>query len=260
MSVTRPVVILPSCLRMLGEHPFHVLGKKYADAVRLAGCLPLAVPDAHTDDVDALLDLADGLLLTGSPSNVHPHRYGDVPGTGEPWYDEARDALNLALIPKALDRGLPLLGICRGLQETNVALGGTLHQAVHAVPGLQDHRGAGGRAGAPATEVYAPAHPVHLTAGGLLSQILGPAPVAVNSVHGQGIDRLAPGLREEARAPDGLIEAFSMPQARGFNLCVQWHPEWQAADNPSSVQILRAFGAACHQYRRRFRDALPGQS
>jgi putative glutamine amidotransferase len=247
------MVFVPTCLRMLGEHPFHILGKKYADAVRLAGCVPLTIPDAGVDDIDTLLDMADGVLLTGSPSNVHPTRYGEAQGDGEPLFDEGRDALNLALIPKAIERGIPLLGICRGFQETNVALGGSLHQAVHKTGGLTDHRGAQGRADASAEEVYALAHPVEVSPGGVLSEILGAGPVTVNSVHGQGVARLAAGLRVEARAPDGLIEAFSMPEAKGFNLCVQWHPEWKAADHPSSMRILRAFGNACQHYRRRAR-------
>jgi putative glutamine amidotransferase len=247
----RPLVLLPCCQRMLGEHPFHVLGGKYAQAARLAGGLPLAIAAAQPEDIEALLDLADGIVLTGSPSNVHPQHYGDVPGAGVPCFDDARDTLNLALIPRALERGIPLLGICRGFQEANVALGGSLHQAVHAVQGLQDHRGAGGRSDACAEEIYAPAHELAIEPGGLLERILGSIaePVRVNSVHGQGVARLACGLRVEARAPDGLVEAFSLPDAAAFNLFVQWHPEWRAAENPVSMQILRAFGAACGQHR-----------
>lgn len=249
-----PVVLVTSCNHRFGEHPFHIAGRKYVDAVRLAGALPLIAPPFEVDELDSLLDLADGVLLTGSPSNVHPSHFGeDVLNPALP-LDPERDAWTLPLIRRALARGVPLLAICRGTQETNVALGGTLHQAVQDVPGLNDHRS---REGAPAAEQYGPAHPVDVVPGGLLAGILGRAAITVNSVHGQGIKALAPGLRVEARAPDGLIEAFSQPAAPGFNLCLQWHPEWQAADNAVSMQILRAFGDAVRGYRDRVRGPLP---
>jgi len=248
-----PLVLVTSCNRMLGEHPFHIAGRKYVDAVRLAGALPLIAPPASADEVEALLAVADGVLLTGSPSNVHPSHFGEEVDDESLPLDPQRDAWTLPLIRLALARGLPLLAICRGTQETNVALGGSLHQAVHEQPGLADHRGAGDSA----AQNYAPAHEVNVVAGGLLERIVGPGPITVNSVHGQGVKRLAHGLRVEALAPDGLIEAFSQPAAPGFNLCVQWHPEWQAAGNPVSMQLLLAFGAAVRQYRDRVRGPLP---
>ena len=242
----KPVVLIPACNRMIGVHPFHVAGKKYIDAVRLAGCLPLIVPFVHASEVDELLDHADGVLLTGSPSNVHPSHFGEeVHDTTLP-LDIDRDAWTLPLIPRALQRGIPLFAICRGFQEANVALGGSLHQAVQEVPGQRDHRGA---TEGPAELQYGLAHEVHVEAGGLLASIVDQAEFQVNSVHGQGVKRLATGLRVEARAPDGLVEAFSMPEARSFNLCVQWHPEWQAAHNPISLKLFKAFGAACQTFR-----------
>jgi putative glutamine amidotransferase len=254
---SKPVVLVPSCNRMLGQHPFHIAGRKYIEAVRLAGGLPLIVPVAHADEIEALLDLADGVLLTGSPSNVHPRHFGeDVHDTSLP-LDTERDDWTLPMIPRVIERGIPLFAICRGFQETNVALGGTLHQAVHEVEGQHDHRGAGGAADAPAELVYGLAHPVDVQPGGRLATILPEPRIQVNSVHGQGVNRLAPGLRVEARAPDGLVEAFSVEQAPGFNLCVQWHPEWQAATNPISVRLLRAFGDACTAYRDRHRAPEP---
>ncbi|KQP21488.1 gamma-glutamyl-gamma-aminobutyrate hydrolase family protein [Pseudorhodoferax sp. Leaf267] len=244
----RPIVLVPACSKPIGHHAFHVAGRKYVDAVRLAGCLPLVVPAAAPQEVGALLAIADGVLLTGSASNVHPRHFGEaVHDTALP-LDEARDTWTLPLIRETLRRGMPLLGICRGLQETNVALGGALHQAVQEQPGLADHRS---RDADPVEVQYGPAHVVHVQRGGVLEAVLGPADFQVNSLHGQGIARLADGLRVEARAPDGLIEAFSDPRSSGFNLCVQWHPEWQAADNPVSRQLLAAFGQAC----RRWRDA-----
>ena len=249
-SAGRPIVLVPADNRMLGEHPFHVVGKKYIDAVRLAGCLPLVVPWAEADEVDELLSHADGVLLTGSASNVHPSHFGeDIHNPALP-LDPARDEWTLPLTRKAIERGVPLLAICRGFQETNVALGGTLHQAVQDLAGKHDHRAP---SNAPVDVQYGLAHDVDVVPGGLLAQILGAGPVRVNSVHGQGANRLAPGARIEALAPDGLVEAFTLPAASGFNLCLQWHPEWRAADNPVSMKLLRAFGAACQSFRDRHR-------
>lgn len=242
----RPVVLVPACNRMLGPHPFHIAGKKYIDALRLAGVLPLVVPGASTDELDPLLDLADGILLTGSPSNVHPRHFGEDVHDRKLPLDPARDDWTLPLIPKALARGLPLFAICRGFQEANVALGGSLHQAVQEVSGYQDHRDADD---APVEVQYGPAHPVRVRAGGVLERLLGLQEFTVNSLHGQGVNRLAEGLRVEAVAPDGLVEAFSVESGPGFSLCVQWHPEWQAASNPVSLSLLQAFGAACQAYR-----------
>jgi putative glutamine amidotransferase len=249
-----PVVIVPACNRLLGEHPFHIAGHKYVDAVRLAGALPLVVPGVEPAQFEQLLDLADGVLLTGSPSNVHPSNFGEEVHDASLPLDPDRDGWTLPLIPRILARGVPLFGICRGTQETNVALGGSLHQAVQEQPGLADHRAP---AGAPAAEQYGPAHPVDVVPGGLLERITGSPRFEVNSVHGQGIKTLADGLRIEAVAPDGLVEAFSVPSAPGFNLCVQWHPEWRAASNPVSVQLFKAFGVAVRAYRDRVRGPLP---
>ncbi len=254
-NLKRPVVLVPACSKALGEHPFHTVGRKYIDAVRLAGALPLVVPGADASDLDELLDLADGVMLTGSVSNVHPSHFDeDVLDPSLP-LDPARDAWTLPLIPRVLARGMPLLAICRGTQETNVALGGTLHQAVHEVGDLADHRAPDGE---PAAVQYGAAHPVDVRPGGWLERIVGLPRFEVNSVHGQGAKDLAPGARAEALAPDGLVEAFSVDGAAGFNLCVQWHPEWRAADNPVSRQLFDAFGVALRNYRDRVRGPLPG--
>ena len=255
----RPVVLIPACNRTLGDHTYQVAGDKYVEAVRLAGCQPLIVPStaADADALDALLELADGVLLTGSAANVHPRHFGeDVHDLALP-LDPVRDAWTLRLIPRVLARGIPLLAICRGFQEVNVALGGSLHQAVQEVPGKMDHREA---ADAPLAVQYGPAHDVAVVPGGLLADVLaGLADLAhlrVNSLHGQGVNRLAPGLRVEATAPDGLVEAFTVTHAAGFNLSVQWHPEWQAASNPTSMRLFAAFGKACATFcdRRRAPD------
>ena len=249
-----PLVLVTSCNRTLGEHAFHIAGRKYVDAVRLAGALPLIAPPFDESQLGGLLDAADGVLLTGSPSNVHPMHFGEAVHDAALPLDPERDAWTLPLVRMALARGIPLLAICRGAQETNVALGGTLHQAVQEIEGYADHRSVHGE---PAAVQYGMAHFVDVVAGGVLAGIVGSASFTVNSVHGQGVEKLAPGLRVEAVAPDGLIEAFSQPAAPGFNLCVQWHPEWQAADNPVSLLILQAFGAAVRGYRDRVRGPLP---
>jgi putative glutamine amidotransferase len=248
MPDPKPVVLVPACNRLLGPHPFHVVGRKYIDAVRLAGCQPLVVPWAAPDELDALLDLADGLMLTGSPSNVHPVHFEESVDDPTLPLDPDRDAWTLPLVPRALDRGIPFLAICRGAQETNVALGGSLHQTVHVVDGHLDHRSPDD---VPLEQQYGPAHPIVPTPGGRLHALLGAATVDVNSLHGQAVKRLADGLVVEARAPDGVIEAFSKPSSPGFNLAVQWHPEWQAATNPVSMRLFDAFGAACADYRKR---------
>ncbi|MFT3821553.1 MAG: gamma-glutamyl-gamma-aminobutyrate hydrolase family protein [Rubrivivax sp.] len=244
----RPRVLVSACNKQLGDHPFHAVGRKYVDAVRLAGGLPLIVARAEPWELDEWLDLADGVLLTGSVSNVHPSHFGEAVHDEALPLDPLRDAWTLPLIPKALERGLPLLAICRGTQEANVALGGSLHQAVHEAGPYGDHRASGDD---PVEVQYGPAHAVQVQPGGWLQRSGVPMQFQVNSVHGQGLKRLAPGLRVEALAPDGLVEAFSVAAAPAFNLCVQWHPEWQAADNPQSMQILRAFGEALRRYRDR---------
>lgn len=241
----KPVVLIPACNRIIGQYPFHVAGRKYIEAVRLANCLPLVVPLVTRDEIDELLQIADGVLLTGSPSNVHPTHFGEDVHDPQLPLDPERDDWTLPLIPRLFERGIPLFAICRGFQEVNVALGGSLHQAVHEVPGQRDHRGA---KDGPPEVTYAIAHPIEVMPGGVLERIVGPGTIAVNSVHGQGVNRLADGLRIEARAPDGLVEAFSVADAPAFNLCVQWHPEWQAASNPVSMRLLKAFGEACRSY------------
>jgi len=249
-----PLVLVPACNKLLGDHPYHVAGKKYADAVRLAGCLPLIVPNADAAELQSLLAIADGVFLTGSPSNVHPSHFDeDVLDLSLP-LDPARDAWTLPLIRHALATGLPLFSVCRGTQETNVALGGSLHQAVHAVAGKHDHRAADGQS--PELQ-YGPAHEVFVEPGGVLERVVGLQRFDVNSVHGQAVNRLADGLRVEARAPDGVVEAFSAVAAKGFNLCVQWHPEWQAASNDVSMRMLTAFGQACRQWKEGLRGPHP---
>jgi len=249
---TLPVVALPSCQRESEGHPAHTAGQKYVDAVRLAGALPLVAPPCNDAELTALLATVDGVMLTGSPSNVHPLHFGEEVLNPSLPLDPARDGFTLALVRRVLDAGIPLLAVCRGAQEVNVALGGDLHQAVQDQPGLMDHRGPSGTQPGIANEVaYASAHSVTVTPGGVLASATGRSQFDVNSLHGQGVRRLAAGLRVEAVAPDGMVEAFSLPSAPGFNLCLQWHPEWQAASNPVSMEIFKAFGEAVRAYQSR---------
>ncbi|HEX4598622.1 MAG TPA: gamma-glutamyl-gamma-aminobutyrate hydrolase family protein [Burkholderiaceae bacterium] len=228
---------------MLGGHPFYILGRKYADAVDAgAGCHPVLVPSGPTTDLGAYLELADGVLLTGSPANVHPMHFGQAVRDPELPLDQGRDGVTLPLVRLAVQRALPLFAICRGLQEVNVALGGSLHQAVHEEPGRFDHRADPDHA---LDEQYGPSHSINIVGGGELDRILGVPELQVNSLHGQAIDRLAPGLRIEASAPDGTVEAVHISAHPGFALGVQWHPEWKVLENPASLSIFRAFGDAC---------------
>jgi putative glutamine amidotransferase len=247
MSTRLPLVGIICDRKRVGDHAFHMVGEKYIDAVRDgSGALPFLIP-VLTPPLDAAEILAklDGLLFTGSTSNVAPHRYGGPAPRRHTLLDEARDATALPLMRAAEAAGMPMLCICRGFQELNVAFGGTLHQHLHEVSGFTDHRT--GDKKDSLEEQYGPAHDVRIAADGMFAEI---APefagqiVQVNSLHGQGIDRLAPRLRVEAEAPDGAIEAVSMNDARAFLFGVQWHPEWRQADNPVSRALFAAFGEA----------------
>lgn len=244
-----PLIGLPADRKDSSPHHYHSVGEKYLLAVTdAARGLPLVIPalPGRIDPRD-LLSRIDGLMLTGGYSNILPSHYGHDSQEDEAGSlrDPERDAVNLRLIPLAIEMGVPLLGICRGLQELNVALGGTLLQKVHEQPDRLDHRE--DRSGT-LEQQYGPAHALRIERGGLLARIAGVAESMVNSVHGQGIDRLAPGLRVEAVAPDGLIEAVSLPAAPAFTLAVQFHPEWRVLENPFFLAIFQAFGDACRRY------------
>jgi putative glutamine amidotransferase len=228
--------------RLFDGMAVHQANEEYIAAIRDgAGALPLLIPSTDTPLNSAdLLAAFDGLLFTGAPSNVAPSHYGGSlrPGTE---LDETRDATTLPLLRAAILAGKPLLAICRGFQELNVALGGSLHQHIHEIPGRLDHR----EPPDVSRDVeYGPAHPVAIVPDGLLARLSGVTDAMVNSLHHQGVDRLAPGLKAEAQAPDGQIEAVSLPGAKAFLLGVQWHPEWAFAENPLSLAIFRGFGAA----------------
>ena len=231
---------------MLGAHPFHAVGEKYITAVLdAAGALPLLVPSLGRELEQAeLLEELDGVFFTGSPSNVEPHHYGGEASRPGTLHDPARDSTTLPLIPRAIEAGVPVLGVCRGFQEMNVAYGGTLWQQVHEAPGhLVHHEDV-----SQSLDVqYGPAHAVTLSPGGVLRSIAGTDRVEVNSLHHQGVRTLGPGLIEEARADDGLVEAFRVAAAPRFAVAVQWHPEWQVSQNRFSAALFGAFGDAARE-------------
>lgn len=248
LPARRPVVAIACDQVRVFKHPAHAAFDAYVRAVvDVMGAMPLLLPALGADlDVAALLGSVDGVLLTGSPSNVEPVRYGAAPDPGM-LLDTARDATTLPAIPRLADAGLPLFGVCRGLQEMNVAFGGTLHAEVHEQPGHQDHRV--GALERPLPEWYEDRHVVHLQRGGRLHGLLQRDTLVVNSLHEQGIATLAPRLRAEARADDGLVEAISVADSPGFTLAVQWHPEMRVGDSAEARALFAAFGEACRQRR-----------
>jgi putative glutamine amidotransferase len=247
VSGAAPLIGVTACARMGERHVFHSVATQYVEAVvNGTGGVPVILPalGARTD-VAALLDRLDGLLLTGSPSNVEPRHYGGEAARDGTLHDAARDATTLPLIRAALDAGMPLFAICRGTQELNVALGGTLHQNVHELPGKRDHRG---RKVPSNKERYGYAHTVELAPGGALERLAGARRATVNSLHAQAIDRAAPGLAVEATATeDGVIEAVCVTAAKSFAIGVQWHPEWHIATDTLARALFTAFGDAARE-------------
>lgn len=240
-EMRKPIIGLVSCRKEIESYQVQSLNELYLQAIKDFGgtsiILPLAI---EPEETETLLALCDGLLFPGSHSNVAPHHYN---GTHEEAKkDEVRDSFALQLIRLAIDKNVPCLGICRGFQEMNVALGGSLEPAVHNA-GFNDHRE---KPVSNFEEKYAPAHPVIVEQDGILNQWLTKAQWAnsrefdVNTLHNQGVKDLAPTLHIEAKSPDGLVEAFSLPGQKYF-VGVQWHPEWQAKHNHFSQILFREF-------------------
>jgi putative glutamine amidotransferase len=245
-----PLVGLPADTHESHGFLYHSIGDKYVRAVAEAAlCTPVMIPSMiDALEIDALLDHFDGILMTGAVSNVHPPHYGEQPSADHEPYDHARDATTLKLISRVVERGIPLFCICRGFQELNVVLGGTLETELQKGEGRLDHR-------APVHDDvdvrYAPSHAINIRPGGMLEKILGKRETMVNSIHRQGIKRLAPGLAVEATAPDGIIEAVSVRDAKTFAFGTQWHPEFKAMNNPDSVRLFAAFGEAVRAHARK---------
>lgn len=241
--MAQPLVAVATDVKQIDAYTWHAAPQQYLEAaIGAAGVLPVLVP-AFGDriDFDSLLDGVDGVMITGAKSNVHPPLYGEAATEANGPYDHARDATTLPLIRRAIERGVPLLAICRGIQELNVALGGTLATEIQERPGSLDHRAA---ASDDQDERFAIRQAVRITPGSCLAGVFGAGEILVNSVHRQAIDRLGAGLRVEAVASDGTVEAVSVGRARAFAVGVQWHPEYWAASDGNSAKMFHAFGDA----------------
>ena len=243
----RPAVVgIPASIRRVNGNEFHAVAARYVEAItRDTGAEPVLIPAIGDRlDFEDLTRRVDGFLFTGCPSNVEPHHYDEPVNLTPDKRDPDRDATTLPLIRFALAGAVPLFAICRGFQELNVALGGSLHHLLHEVPGKWDHRGGGDK---PLAERFAPRHHVSLTPGGRLADLAGSPRIVVNSLHGQGVDRLGHGLRVEAIADDGTVEGFRVDGAEAFALGVQWHPEWRTEETSHYGALFGAFGAAVRE-------------
>jgi putative glutamine amidotransferase len=245
-AARKPVVLMSMGTQERKGHAYQVMTHKYITPVaELSGCVPLLAPSCcGVDDIDQYLSMVDGVYLTGAGSNIDPALYGQKNKTPSKGQDKDRDLFDIPLIRAALKRGLPLFAVCRGMQEINVALGGTIHQKAYEVPGFNDHRE---DSTDPVAVQYSDSHTVRALPGSWFAELMGEEAFPVNSLHGQAVDQLGEGVEALAHAEDGLIEAFHLPGVEQFTLAVQWHPEWQAAQNPHSVKIFKAFGDACRE-------------
>jgi putative glutamine amidotransferase len=243
-EINLPVVGILCDLEQVGPHPFHMSGDKYIQAViQAANCVPILIPAiAEQTHFQQLLTLVDGVLLPGGYSMVDPLNYQEAEACKETKLDKARDQTSFGLIKQAIASGVPILGICRGFQEMNVALGGSLHQKLHEHEIYQEHRE---NKNLTLADQYADCHKVTLTPTGQLSKIMAAQAIKVNSLHTQGLDQLADNLCVEAVSEDGLCEAFSVVNAKAFSMAVQWHPEWQVINNNKNAKLFAAFGSAC---------------
>lgn len=242
--MNKPLIGISTCFEKQGAHYYHQAGDKYIAAIsNVFNGLPLLIPAIGTKlHRQKLLESLDGILFTGSYSNVEPHHYGGPESDDETKHDPKRDATMLPLIKDAVDSGIPILAICRGFQEMNVALGGTLHQKIHKIPDMMDHRE---DSTLDLDGQYGFAHKISITPHGILDQISDDKKPWVNSVHWQGINQLGNGLTIEATSQDGLVESFSVTDSPSFALAVQWHPEWKVMKNPFYKSIFEKFGDAC---------------
>lgn len=254
MQLNKPIIGVVCDVIKYGANSFHGAGEKYINAIAHgANAIPILIP-AQTagEDLDSLSQFfdgdffqqLDGVFFPGSPSNIEPHHYGDQQSATPDSHDRQRDGSSLPLIKLAIEKGIPLLAACRGMQELNVAMGGELYQCLHQHEKFIEHRE---NKAASRNEQYQAAHEVSLTPNGLLATILGQSSHQVNSLHGQGIKTLGQGLKVEAYAPDGLIEAISCMNESSFALGVQWHPEWNFSQDKLSTALFTAFGDAVYK-------------
>lgn len=236
-----PIIGVSGCRKDINGFDYDSAPHIFLDVLEKAcGAVPLVVPTlGDALDRKALLDHVDGLLFTGSVSNVEPHHYDGPESEEGTVHDPHRDATTLPLIREAVEAGVPILCVCRGFQELNVAFGGALHQLVHELPGYLDHRSDPEQTW---EERFDFAHDMTLVEDGYFAGLFGDTKIRVNSLHAQGVDRVADSLTVEAIAPDGLVEGLTVTGAKRFAAGVQWHPEWLAMDNPVSMALFGAFG------------------
>ncbi len=242
--MARPIVgIIGNSYLINDEYPTHAGGKMNSAAVaEVADCLPLLVPaDPRYMTVPELLEACDGFVLTGGRPNVHPEEYGEAATDAHGEFDRARDAIVLPLVRACVERGQPFLGICRGFQEVNVAMGGSLYPEIRDLPGRDNHRMP---PDGTLEEKFALRHRVRFSEGGPFRRLFGASEVMTNTLHGQGIKRPGSRVVVDGHAPDGTPEAIYIDGAPGFTLSVQWHPEWNAANDPVSRPLFVAFGDA----------------
>ncbi|MFG6626136.1 gamma-glutamyl-gamma-aminobutyrate hydrolase family protein [Sulfitobacter sp. 1A12056] len=242
--MARPVVgIIGNSYLLNDQYPVHAGGQMNTEAIaEVSGCLPLIVPsDPRFVLVEELLEVCDGFLLTGGRPNVHPEEYGEPETEAHGAFDRARDAVALALVRACVARGQPFLGLCRGFQEVNVAMGGSLYPEIRDLPGRMNHRMP---PDGTIEEKFELRHDVSFTEGGVFHRVMGASKVLTNTLHGQGIKEPGPRVVIDGRADDGTPEAIYIKDAPGFTLAVQWHPEWNAANDPVSRPLFEHFGAA----------------
>ncbi len=247
--MSRPVIGIIGNFAMLGDdYPAYASGEMNAAAIScVAGCLPLMVP-SHPDfvRVGELMEVCDGFLLTGGRPNVHPEEYGEEATEKHGEFDRARDAVTLPLVRECVARGQPVLGICRGFQEMNVAMGGSLYPEIRELPGRMNHRMP---PEGTLEEKFALRHKVILSEDSPFARIFGASEVMTNTLHGQGIKEPGPRVVIDGRAEDGTPEAIHIEGAAGFALAVQWHPEYRAAEDPVSRPLFEAFGEAARRWQ-----------
>lgn len=246
-DMRQPLVAVSTDVRQFDNYVWHAAPQQYLEAtLSVANALPIMVPSFGARvDLGSLFAAVDGVLITGSRSNVNPTLYGAEATEANGPYDPDRDSTTLPLIRAAIDQGIPLLAICRGIQELNVALGGTLATEIQEQEGTWDHR-------APPSEDqdvrFSIRQPVIIREGTCLGDIFGPREIMVNSVHRQAIGQLGNRLQVEATAPDGTVEAVSVTGSKAFAVGVQWHPEYWAKSDDASARIFKAFGDAVRQH------------
>ena len=233
------------------RHTVHATSAKNIDAVaRFAGCVPVVLPPlGDRFGVESFVGRIDGLVLTGGRANVEPHHYDGPPFPDDEPIDPERDATALAMVRACVAADVPVFGICRGIQEMNVALGGSLHYRLHVLEDKDDHR-MPRHDDVTVEEIFRLRHPVRLTHGGLFERLAGASEVMVNSLHGQGIDELADALEVEAVTPDGVIEGVRLRNDRTFTVGVQWHAEWKPEEHELSRKLFEAFGHAARVHAR----------